>query len=638
MAENRPRVKLSTGETMRLLMPYLGNRLYEQIKSIWLIVAYLILFHVLVLQHPIAYAAMIGTGLLIVLFGLMLFMEGLMLGLMRLGEVIGTQLPRKSKLPVILIFAFLLGVGATLAEPAIGVLQDAGGPVSAEDAPLLKALLTEYSGQLVLFVGIGVGIAVMFGMLRFLYDWSLKWLIYPLVILLVGLTLLATFLHEDLATIVGLAWDSGAVTTGPVTVPLVLALGIGICRVVETSNSAVSGFGVVTLASLFPIVAVLTLAFIHFEPDGNYPAEKDENGAEIVVAEEPVPELPLPESRSRFTEADERLAQESGLDSLGDVEYSYQAEGTPKLTEDGSLIVDDVQLVVTPKPSGDIDTIDASGIKLWPDPDPQESFWAGVWDSFKSALRAVLPLTLLLFIFLKLILRERIPRGDEVLLGISLALVGMFLFNQGLKMGLVPLGDQVGSLVPNSFSFFAVDPETGASGFRDALYGEFGRVVALIFAFLLGYGATLAEPALNALGATVERITVGSFKKSLLMQAVAIGVGVGISLGIVPIIWPEVPLWVLLLPPYLLLLPITYFSKEEFVNIGWDSAGVTTGPITVPLVLAMGLGIMSQVDSAVSGFGILAMASVCPILSVLTVGLVVSRSQRRAAARPATSS
>ena len=81
------------------------------------------------------------------------------------------------------------------------------------------------------------------------------------------------------------------------------------------------------------------------------------------------------------------------------------------------------------------------------------------------------------------------------------------------------------------------------------------------------------------------------------------------------------------MPPYAVLMVLTVISNEDFVNIGWDSAGVTTGPVTVPLVLAMGLGISAQVGS-VEGFGILALASVCPILSVLLVGLHVTRSRR----------
>lgn len=111
-------------------------------------------------------------------------------------------------------------------------------------------------------------------------------------------------------------------------------------------------------------------------------------------------------------------------------------------------------------------------------------------------------------------------------------------------------------------------------------------------------------------------------KKSLLIQSVALGVGAGIMLGVAKIIW-NIPLFWLLGPLYLLLLLVTRFSTEEFVNIGWDSAGVTTGPITVPLVLSMGLGIGAQVG-VVEGFGILATASVCPILTVLGMGIVVN--------------
>jgi len=143
----------------------------------------------------------------------------------------------------------------------------------------------------------------------------------------------------------------------------------------------------------------------------------------------------------------------------------------------------------------------------------------------------------------------------------------------------------------------------------------------------MGYGATLAEPALNALGSTVEEISVGTFKKSLLMQSVAIGVGIGIAFGVAKITW-NIPLIWLLAPPYVLLLFITYFSTEDFVNIGWDNAGATTGPITVPLVIAIGLGIGGEVG-AVESFGILSLASVYPILSVLLVGMFVNGKRRR---------
>ncbi|MDD5207025.1 MAG: DUF1538 domain-containing protein, partial [Desulfobacterales bacterium] len=251
------------------------------------------------------------------------------------------------------------------------------------------------------------------------------------------------------------------------------------------------------------------------------------------------------------------------------------------------------------------------------------------------------------------------------------------LFNVGIELGLAKLGAQVGQRLPSSFKEVelpeqkqlirnfdmemvqkAIDEKGAEHRFfflrsgskiealpynenvydsesesyvhiprKGPMFGDsyLGVILVLLFAFVMGYGATLAEPVLNALGISVEEITVGTFKKTLLMHSVAVGVGTGIALGVVKIIY-GVPLFWLLAPPYVLLLFLTWASTEEFVSIGWDSAGVTTGPVTVPLVLAMGLGIGNQIG-VVEGFGILAMASVCPILSVLFIGLRVKKQQ-----------
>jgi hypothetical protein len=210
------------------------------------------------------------------------------------------------------------------------------------------------------------------------------------------------------------------------------------------------------------------------------------------------------------------------------------------------------------------------------------------------------------------LLREKIHKGEMILFGIFLCLLGMAVFNLGLSFGLSPLGKEVGTLAPSAFT----PPEM--------IYGKVaGKAVVLLFAFFLGYGATIAEPALNALGIKVEDITQGAFKKSLLIHSVALGVGCGITLGMAKIIW-DIPLAYFLIPMYVFLIPVTIISSESFVNIGWDSAGVTTGPITVPLVLAMGLGVGGRI-SALDGFGILSLASVCPIIVVLLLGNYVER-------------
>ena len=238
-----------------------------------------------------------------------------------------------------------------------------------------------------------------------------------------------------------------------------------------------------------------------------------------------------------------------------------------------------------------------------------------------GAMRAILPLILLLFVVQRVVLRYKMARRDIFLYGVLTALFGMMAFNLGLTAGLVELGNQAGNNVPWAFS---THRESGAP----PLYPRWlGLSMTMIFAFCIGYGATVAEPALNAMGITVENLTDGAFKKRLLIRAVAIGVGIGAATGVAKILF-DLPIARLLVGGYLLALLLTWFSREELVNLAWDSAGVTTGPVTVPLLLALGVGLGEAVGAA-EGFGILAMCSVGPILSVLIFGLWIDYRARR---------
>jgi len=493
-------------------------------------------------------------------------------------------------------------------------------------------------------------------------------------------------------TITGLAWDCGAVTTGPVTVPLILALGIGICRMVGSAESGTMGLGVVTLASLFPILTVLLLgAFLLGsvpEPmkEVDFFKKKNRRTTETLFDNKEgmvryvLFNASIESQIAYFGGSKERMIQY--LEELSENESKRTAvfgddpdalkrwaiaHGTEEQRYSVFGSLDAVQKAVSRYSTSLKKAVDVPNLLV------RNSI---------AAVKAIGLLTLPLFLVLFLLLREKLPRTDEILAGLLFTILGMGIFSIGIELGLDKLGNQVGSALPSSFKTIQLldekrniinfDPdlvESAISPEGEKLYffyarigsdyvpipydeksfdpvtkqyrctptkgplfgseGSFGGIaVVLLFAFVMGYGATLAEPALNALGRAVEELTVGTFKKSLLMQAVAIGVGVGIALGVAKIVW-DIPLVWLLAPPYLLLIPITKLSTEEFVNIGWDSAGVTTGPITVPLVLAMGLGIGSQVG-VVEGFGILAIASVCPILSVLAVGLRVNRKRKAA--------
>jgi hypothetical protein len=208
----------------------------------------------------------------------------------------------------------------------------------------------------------------------------------------------------------------------------------------------------------------------------------------------------------------------------------------------------------------------------------------------------------------------------------------MCIFNLGLTYGLSKLGGNAGSLVPAAFM------DIGAVENSPLYLPTIGLTVALLFAWCLGFGATVAEPALNALGVTAEQLTNGVFKKKTLIYAVSTGVAFGIAAGLCKLIF-DLPLVWMVVPGYLVAIVLTALSSETFVNVAWDSAGVTTGPITVPLVLAMGLGFGNATD-AVEGFGILCMASIGPIITVMLSGLWSqhrARQQLRAAEQADTS-
>jgi len=532
------RLRLRRIDVYRLLAPYVSVRFLTQVRAVMPLAVYLALFQLVVLRQELSDGSTILAGLLAVILGLMLFMEGLSLGVMPFAEAIGNRLPKRRSLPVVLIVAFVLGIGATFAEPAIGALQAAGSIVDATRAPYLHAMLNEWSGALVLVVGIGVGVAAVLGTIRFIYGWSLKPLIYLVLVPTLGLT--AWFMADDrLVSTLGLAWDCGAITTGPITVPLVLALGIGIAAAAGKSESSLSGFGIVTLASLIPVLAVMLLA--------------------LWIAMTGSPE---------------------NLDSL--------AAAT---------------------------AADEAGERSWMLASPGVEVLGG--------LRAILPLIAFLYFVMRVLLRERLPQAGIVAYGIVLATLGLIVFNLGLTYGLSSLGGQSGGMVPAAFTALA-------TVFDSPLYPYIiGVVVALLFAWFLGFGATLAEPALNALGTTVESLTNGAFGKRSLMYVVAIGVACGIALGVAKITF-GLSLGGLLLPLYGLAVIMTVFASEEFVNIAWDSAGVTTGPVTVPLVLTVGLSFGNTMH-VTEGFGILAMASICPIIAVLAFGLILKiRAARRA--------
>ncbi len=664
-----------------MLGNYARLRLFEQARAVAFIVVYLGLFQVLVLGMAPFSSLRSAMGIGLVVLGLTLFLEGLFLGLMPIGERVGVKLPQRAGLAVIVVFGLLLGLGSTLAEPAVAALRVMGGFVNAWEAPVLFHLLENTPERLVIAVGAGVGLAVACGMVRLYFGLSIKPFIYVLVPIMLVLSLYCG-MDSNLATVLGLAWDTGAVTTGAVTVPLVLALGIGVSRAIGKQKESTGGFGMIMLASAFPVLTVLALGIW---TNISLPQMQDETDFFAIENRQHISKLF--ESETQLTRHAYQKGSEAGRRALhGNRELHEKAVRSLNAPESRSAILGEMPLSIWIRDRAsewERHQIFTSEAAAAASAFRSRSMPAVLKHELASAVRSVVPLTALLLVVLFLFLRDRLRHHDEAILGIGMSLIGMAILTSGIRTGLAPMGEEAGRALPRLFrseqredsrvwlepfdpskDTFVVYLPNGERSLHFQMKNPRGSVrnvlfdplryhaetlryehivqvpplfsanlnlagigLALLFAFGLGYGSTLAEPALSALGRKVEDITVGTVKRKGVVRAVSIGVGLGLVAGMVRILYDLPTIW-LIVPPYLLLLLLTYWSEEEFAGIAWDCGGVTTGVVTVPLVMAMGLSVGGELN-VVDGFGALALASAYPVLTVLLHGLILRGRQQR---------
>jgi hypothetical protein len=227
----------------------------RDLAPIVLIVAF---FQLAVLRQPVDDLAGIAIGFLFVLIGLAIFIRGLEMALFPLGEALAHAFARKGSLVWLLLFAFALGFGTTVAEPALIAVSREAAEVMAAAGVIDPGPDSEagYARALRYTVAVSVGVALVIGVLRILRGWPLQWLIIGGYTIVVGLTTVAP---EE---IIGIAYDSGGVTTSTITVPLVTALGVGLASVIKGRNPMIEGFGLIAFASLMPIAFVLVFGIV----------------------------------------------------------------------------------------------------------------------------------------------------------------------------------------------------------------------------------------------------------------------------------------------------------------------------------------------------------------------------------------
>ncbi|MGF1640683.1 MAG: DUF1538 family protein [Rhodospirillales bacterium] len=227
----------------------------RDLAPITLVVAF---FQLVVLQQPFPDLERVLVGVVFVALGLMLFVRGLEMGLFPLGESMADAFARKGSLVALLAFAFALGFGTTVAEPALIAVAGEAARASAEAGRIGPGAesLHRYALELRITVAVSVGVALVIGVVRILKGWPIQYLIIGGYLAVLALTALAP------PEIVGIAYDSGGVTTSTITVPLVTALGVGLATVIRGRNPAIDGFGLIAFASLTPMIFVLIFGMV----------------------------------------------------------------------------------------------------------------------------------------------------------------------------------------------------------------------------------------------------------------------------------------------------------------------------------------------------------------------------------------
>lgn len=215
-------------------------------------------FQIFVLQQAPENILELLTGVVFVVLGLTFFIYGLELGLFPIGESMAHAFARKGSVFWLLLFAFALGFSTTVAEPALIAVADKAAQVAADSGHIQNAAesINEYALGLRFTVALSVGVAIVLGVIRILMNWPLHIMIISGYILVVIMTSFAP------AQIIGIAYDSGGVTTSTITVPLVTALGIGLASSIAGRNPMLDGFGLIAFASLLPIIFVLGYGMI----------------------------------------------------------------------------------------------------------------------------------------------------------------------------------------------------------------------------------------------------------------------------------------------------------------------------------------------------------------------------------------
>lgn len=430
-----------------------------------------------------------AIGLIFFILGMSLFTLGVEIAILPMGEGVGVGLQESKKPMFALPALFVLGFVIAFAEPALQVL-----------ATQMQAIPT-YTLLLTISCGVGFFVAL------FLLKIYLKIRLSHILIVTYGLIfILAIFAPREF---LGMAFDSGGVTTGAISVPFVLALGIGLTTAKRDKDDG-NSFGMVAFCTLGPVLAVMILGLIY------------------------------------------------KIDVMPTVQAPTQVGIVMGLTQELIALSKDIAI-------------------------------------------ALAPIVACFVLFQIFILKY--PKSMLIRMGVGIiyTYVGLILFLLAINTGFLPIGRAIGSgIALKSYNYILIP-----------------------IGFVLGAVIIIAEPAIHILATQVENLTGGAISKKVLIVSLIAGIATSVALSMTRILY-GVSLWYFLLPGYVIALTLSLLVKPIFTSIAFDAGGVASGPMTVAFLLPFAIGASNGIDGNIylNAFGISAMVTMAPLITMQTFGLV----------------
>lgn len=453
--------------------------------------------------------AVFVVSAIFLIIGIGLFNLGADLAMTPMGEHVGGGLSKTGNLKLLFFVCFVMGLAITIAEPDLSVL-------ASQVSDVINGTL------LIVVVGIGVGLFLTLSIIKIVFRQSLSAMLMFFYLVLFAFTALVAVLGND--GFLSLAFDSGGVTTGPITVPFVMALGVGIAGTLGDKNDRGNSFGLVAFCSVGPVIAVMIL------------------GATI---------------RSDITYA------------IPD--YSMQAH-------------------------------------------LGENFLPTLLSVMKEVGVALALVVVFFFILQFTCLKLPKSRIYQIIVGIFYTFFGLVVFLTAVSVGFMPIGYKMGQEL-------AKNPD----------------VVIVVVAFVLGMVVVLAEPAIHVLNNQVEEVTGGMVKKTSMLVALSLGVGISIALSIIRVIF-DFSILFYLIPGYCISFALSFFVPKLYTAIAFDSGGVASGPLTSSFILPFVIGVCAvlQGESKIltDAFGLVAMVAMTPLITIQILGFraVVANKMRESIA------